>query len=441
MFAATESAYGKAMISLMRELWPICRSITGAGVRESLSIIQRHLPTMNVKEIPTGTSCSDWRVPKEWVIRDAYIINPQGEKIVDFKMCNLHVVGYSIAVDKTMDLESLQAHLYSLPEQPSAIPYVTSYYKENWGFCLSHELRESLAPGCYQVKIDSELVDGSLSYGELVIPGFTDEEVLLSTYICHPSMANNELSGPCLAVALAAWLSTQQLRYTYRILFLPETIGAICYISKHLKVLKSKVQVGYVLTCVGDERAWSLLPSRKGNTLSDKIARHILGYLAPDYKEYSFLERGSDERQYCSPGVDLPIASVMRSKYATYPEYHTSLDNFDLVTESGMQSSFNVYQHILQAMEYHCFPKTRILCEPKMSDRGLRSPISQVGSAMNSRNMMNLIAYSDGVTSLLDIANIVGVPIWELFSAAQLLETQQILNLQFGTPKIFSIDG
>ena len=428
------------MISLMRDLWPICRSITGAGVRESLALIRHQLPSLKIREIPTGTCCSDWVVPREWAIRDAYILDPHGKKIVDFKECNLHVVGYSVPVDATMDLDDLQAHLYSLPEQPSAIPYVTSYYKENWGFCLSHELRESLVPGCYTVKIDCELFEGSLSYGELLIPGITDDEVLFSTYICHPSMANNELSGPCLAAALAAWLSTQPRRYTYRILFLPETIGAICYISSHLEALKSRVRAGYVLTCVGDERAWSLLPSRKGNTLSDKTARHILEHLAPDYKEYSFLERGSDERQYCSPGVDLPIASVMRSKYATYPEYHTSLDNFDLVTELGMQKSFEAYQRILDAIELYCFPKTRILCEPKMSDRGLRAPISQVGSATDTKNMMNLIAYSDGVTSLLDIANILGVPVWELFSTAQSLATLDILNLQFGMTAKLPLD-
>lgn len=418
------------MITLMKDLWPICRSITGEGVRESLSIIRRHLPSLKIREVATGTRCSDWVVPREWVIRDAYILDPQGNKIVDFKVSNLHVVGYSVPVDEVMELADLQSHLYSLPEQPSAIPYVTSYYKENWGFCLSHELRETLLPGRYTVKIDSDLIEGALSYGELVIPGATDDEVLLSTYICHPSMANNELSGPCLATALAAWLSAQPRRYTYRILFLPETIGAICYISSHLAALKSKVLAGYVLTCVGDERAWSLLPSRKGHTLSDEVARHVLRHFAPTYKEYSFLERGSDERQYCSPGVDLPIASVMRSKYATYPEYHTSLDNFDLVTEQGMQDSFKVYQCILDAIEQYCFPKTRIICEPKMSDRGLRSPISQVGSASNSKNMMDLLAYSDGETSLLDIADIVGLPVWDLFHIGQLLESHGILDLQ-----------
>lgn len=422
---------GKAMISLMRELWPICRSLAGAGVRESLSIIKRQLPSLEIREVRSGTKCSDWLVPKEWVIRDAYIIDPQGNKIADFKKCNLHIVGYSVPVDKAMELDELQAHLYSLPEQPSAIPYVTSYYKENWGFCLSHEQRESLVPGTYKIKIDSDLFDGAMSYGELVIRGATDEEVLLSTYICHPSMANNELSGPCLAVALANWLSGQPRRYTYRILFLPETIGSIYYISNNLESLKSKVRAGYVLSCVGDERAWSLLPSRKGDTLSDKVARHVLLHFAPDYKEYSFLQRGSDERQYCSPGVDLPIASVMRSKYATYPEYHTSLDDFNLVTENGMQKSFEAYQFILDAIECYCFPKTRILCEPKMSDRGLRSPISQVGSASDTRNMMNLIAYSDGENSLIDIANTLNVPIWELYSTAQLLQSLNILDLQF----------
>jgi aminopeptidase-like protein len=432
MITTAESSYGKAMIDLMKHLWPICRSITGAGTRESLSIIRDHLPALKILEVPTGTRCSDWAVPQEWAIRDAYVIDPQGNKIVDFKKCNLHVIGYSVPVDETMELDELQAHLFSIPDQPSAIPYVTSYYKENWGFCISDDQRKNLSPGRYRVKIDSNLFDGSLSYGELLIPGATDEEVLLSTYICHPSMANNELSGPCLATALAAWLLTTPRRYTYRLLFLPETIGAIYYVTRHLEALKEKVRAGYVLTCVGDERAWSLLASRKGNSLSDMIARHVLGHLVPEYKEYSFLERGSDERQYCSPGVDLPIASVMRSKYGTYPEYHTSLDNFELVTERGMQQSFEAYRHILEAIEYHCFPKTRILCEPKMSDRGLRSPISQVGSANDTKDMMNLIAYSDGETSLLEIANTLAVPVWELQSIAQSLASLEILDLCFG---------
>ena len=417
------------MISLMRDLWPICRSITGIGVRQSLAIIRQQLPSLKINEVPTGTVSGDWIVPKEWAIRDAYILDPQGRKIVDFKESNLHVVSYSVPVNAKMELDELQEHLYSLPEQPNAIPYVTSYYEERWGFCMAHTLRQSLVAGQYEVRIDSALFDGSMSYGELVIPGDTEDEVLLSTYICHPSMANNELSGPCLATALATWLSKHRRKYTYRILFLPETIGAIYYINKNIDSLKKRVIAGYVLTCVGDDRVWSMLPSRKGNTISDYAADHVLNHLTTGYRKYSFLDRGSDERQYCSPGVDLPIASIMRSKYVTYPEYHTSLDDFSLVTEKGLQQSFEVYSKVITVIEENCFPQTKTLCEPKMSARGLRSSISRVGSANDTKDMMNLIAYSDGVTSLLEIAEIIGAPMWDLLPIVSKLKNANLLDI------------
>ena len=317
-------------------------------------------------------------MPREWSIRDAYIANSKGEKIISFLFNNLHVVNYSSPIDEVMDLEKLQQYLHSLPDQPNAIPYVTSYYKESWGFCMTHEMREQLAPGEYHVYIDSSLESGGLTYADLVIKGKTDHEVLISTYICHPSMANNELSGPCVATKLAEWLSTQDRYYTYRIVFIPETIGAICYLSKHLQTLKDKVVAGYVITCVGDERAWSFMPSRKGDAYSDEIARHVLDHMGCKYTEYSFLERGSDERQYCSPGIDLPVSSIMRSKYATYPEYHTSLDNMELVTATGLGETLDVYMRVVNAIEDDCFPVAQILCEPMMSGRGLRATTGTV---------------------------------------------------------------
>lgn len=420
---------GEKMFDMMKRLWPICRSITGDGVRETLTILSSELPQMEIFEVPTGTKCFDWTVPKEWSITDAYIIDPDGQKIVDFANTNLHVVNYSAPVDMEIDLDELQSHLHSLPSQPNAIPYVTSYYNETWGFCLSHNERVKMIPGPYRIRIDSELKDGSLTYGEIVLPGASSKEILISTYMCHPSMANNELSGPCVTAQLAQWIATADRHYSYRIVFVPETIGAICYISRNLQELKEKTIAGYVVTCVGDERAWSFMPSRHGDVYSDQVARHVLKHVATNYTEYSFLERGSDERQYCSPGVDLPVSSVMRSKYGTYPEYHTSLDNMDLVTPVGLGQALAAYQKIIETIEANCVPICKILCEPKMSDRGLRPTIGKVNSANSSKDMMNLIAYADGVHTLLEIAEIINVPIWELRQVADMLVELDVLAI------------
>jgi aminopeptidase-like protein len=421
---------GQQMYALMKRLWPICRSITGDGVRQTLSILCEQLPEMIVHEVPTGTSCYDWNVPKEWSINHAYILAPDGSKVLDFSHSNLHVVNYSVPVDLDIDLIDLQPHLHSLPNQPNAIPYVTSYYFEDWGFCLSHSVREKLLPGRYRVKIDSQLKDGNLTFGELKIPGESNCEVLISTYICHPSMANNELSGPCLAWGIARWLQAlPKRRHSYRILFLPETIGSIYYISRHLEELKDRTIAGFVMTCVGDERAWSFMPSRRGNTLADNVSRHVLKHLAPQFKEYSYLDRGSDERQYCSPGVDLPVVSVMRSKYVTYPEYHTSLDNLEFVSENGLRQSYFAHQKIFEVLEGNGVPTYQILCEPKMSKRGLRPTTGKVGSANDSRDMMNLLAYADGTISLLDISELIGLPAWKLIDLASVLENHNLITI------------
>lgn len=421
---------GRQMYALMQRLWPICRSITGDGARETLKILREQLPELRMVEVPTGTRCFDWVVPKEWNIRAAYILDPLGRKIVDFADTNLHIVNYSVPVDMEIDLEELQLHLHSLPDQPTAVPYVTSYYKESWGFCIAHEVREALIPGRYKIRIDSELKVGSLTYGEMLLPGESDSEILISTYICHPSMANNELSGPCVSAQLAQWLRDRTRRYSYRIVFVPETVGAICYISRNLEQLKSRTIAGYVVTCVGDERAWSFMPSRHGDRLSDRVARHVLKHVAPDYKEYSFLDRGSDERQYCSPGVDLPVSSVMRSKYATYPEYHTSLDNLNFVTCTGLAEAFAAHQKIIEALESDCVPVCKVLCEPKMSDRGLRPTTGKAGSVNSSREMMNLLAYADGTHTLLQIAEMIDVPVSKLREIAESLVSLDLLEIK-----------
>lgn len=405
------------MIGFAKQIFPINRSLTGDGVRQTLALIQQHLPELKIHEVPSGSQCFDWTVPPEWKVRQAYILTPDGRRICDFEVCNLHLVGYSISVDRKVDLQELQEHLYSLPDQPDAIPYITSYYSKRWGFCISENERETLQPGEYHVVIDSEHNEsGSLSYGELVLPGNSDREIFYSTYICHPQMANNEVSGPTVAMFLAKWAQHRKDRkHTYRFVFIPETIGSIVYLSRNLDHLKSNVEAGFNVTCVGDERAYSHLPSRAENTVADRIARHVLQHTDPNFVQYSFLDRGSDERQYCSPGVDLPVTTVMRSKYGTYPEYHTSLDNFDVVTGKGLFDSLTVLRRCSEALERNHSYRITVRCEPQLGKRGLYPEVSTRDTKALVGNMMNFLAYADGTRDLLAIAEKIECPIWELY--------------------------
>lgn len=418
---------GLEMYQLMQRLFPICRSITGDGVRETLQIIQKHIP-LTVHEVPTGEKVLDWEVPKEWNIKDAYVLNEDGEKIIDFQKNNLHVVGYSIPVNTVVSLEELQSHLYSLEEQPECIPYVTSYYKERWGFCLTHDQREELKEGNYRVVIDSELKEGHLTFGELIIPGESEKEIFFSTYICHPSMANNELSGPVLATFLAKYILSKPRKYTYRIVYVPETIGSITYLSRNLEEMKKNIIAGFNLTCVGDERAISFLESRYANTLADKVALNVLNQSYPDYIYYSFLTRGSDERQYCSPGVDLPVVSILRTKYGVYPEYHTSLDNLDLVTADGLQGSYDIYKECIELLEQNAIYKVNCLGEPQLGKRGLYPTLSSKGSSNFVRDMLNLLAYADGNNDLIDISNRINVPAKELYPIIEKLISNDLIS-------------
>ena len=419
---------GDSIYNLLESLFPICRSITGDGVRKTIRVIADEIPELKVFEVASGSRVFDWVVPREWNIQDAYVIDPDGNKIINFKQSNLHVVGYSIPINTIISLNELQDHLHSLPDQPDAIPYVTSYYQERWGFCVSHRQREKITKeGNYSVVIDSELKNGSLTYAELYIPGESKDEVFLSTYICHPSMANNELSGPTVTTYLAKWLLSQKRKYSYRIIFIPETIGSITYLSRNLEAMKLHIKAGFNVTCVGDDGKFSFLPSRRGDTLADQVALHVLHHLHPDFVPYSFLDRGSDERQYCSPNVDLPVASVMRSKYCTYPEYHTSLDDLSFVTPAGLEGSYDVLRKCIECIESDQYLKVTVLCEPKLDKRGLYPTLSTKQTKAQVQDMMNLIAYCDGSNSLLAIAGIIDVPMWELVLIAENLKSQGLL--------------
>jgi len=419
---------GAEMHDWCRHLWRMPRSLTGPGVRQTLDFLGELLPDLRKSSVPTGTSVGDWTVPDEWSIRGAWIEDMEGHRIVDFDDNNLHVVGYSVPVDTVMSAETLGSHLHWLPDQPNAIPYVTSYYERTWGFCVTGEQFQRLQNGEFRVVIDSSLTPGVLDFADLVVPGRTRREVMFSTYICHPSLANNELSGPVVTAALARWVASLPDRtYTYRFIFAPETIGAITYLHHHLEELRSGVDAGWVVTCVGDDRAYSYLPSRGGSCLADRISERVIAQLDSDVDRYPWNSRGSDERQWCSPGVDLPVCSLMRSKYGTYPEYHTSADDLNLVTPSGLYGGLEILANCVSELEAHRRPRITTLGEPHMSSRDLYPTLSSIGSATGVRSMMDVLSHSDGVSDARDVADRCGLTvtqvdeIWDVLSEHDLV--------------------
>ena len=400
------------MYDLAVRLFPICRSITGNGFRQSLDIIREQVPEMKVFEVPSGTQVFDWTVPKEWNIRGGWIRRLSGETVIDFRDSNLHVLGYSVPVHQKVSREELMEHVYTQPEQPDWIPYVTSYYKERWGFCMSERQKQQMTDEAYEVMIDSTLEDGSLTYGELIVPGETDDEVFFSTYLCHPSMANNELSGPCLMAALIRYVSSlPRRRYTYRFIIVPETIGSITYLSRNLQAMQQHVKAGFVLSCVGDDRTYSMVSTKYEDTLADRVLENVLRFHEPDFIRYSFMKRASDERQYGSAGVGLPVCAFCRSKYHEYPEYHTSADDLSLISPEGLQGSYDVMVKVINALEHNRFYRMTCPCEPQLGKRGLYPTISQKGTYEAFRAMQHFTAYADGRNDLIGISNLIGTPI------------------------------
>lgn len=420
---------GKEMYEFAGKLFPIGRSLTGEGVRRSLGMIKELIPELEIKEVPSGTQVFDWTVPQEWEIRAAYIEDETGKRIVDYAENNLHVIGYSTPVDRYVDLDELLQYIRVEEEQPDVIPYVTSYYSPRYGFCMTKRQRDALKPGTYHMVIDSRLFDGVLNYAELLLPGKSSKEVLLSTYICHPSMANNELSGPVLATWLVKWLKTLDRNLSYRIVIVPETIGSIAYLSRNLDVMLENTIAGYVLTCVGDERTYSYLESRNGGTLADRALQNVLQDVYPEYMTYSYLERGSDERQYNAPGVDLPVCDFCRSKYGEYPEYHTSADDMTLISPEGLAGSYRVMTQVLAALEFNRYYKVNCLCEPQLGKRGLYPTESRKGIYHEVKKLTNFIAYADGRRDLIEIGAKIGVPLEELIPMVEKLTAAGLLDV------------
>ena len=416
------------MHALAQRLFPICRSITGNGVRETLKILQSYVP-VEIKEIASGTQVFDWTIPAEWNIKEAWIKNAEGEKIVDFKEHNLHILNYSVPFEGTLDLDQLKEHLFTIPDEPDLIPYRTSYYARNWGFCLTHRQYESLKEGRYEVFIDSTLKPGSMTYGELLIPGETAEEFIFSTHICHPSLANDNLSGISLLTYLAKHLIPNKNHFSYRFLFLPVTIGSIAWLSQNETHL-SKIKGGIVTSLVGDQAAFHYKKSRIGTSTLDQIAEYVLENSGYPYQILEFSPYGYDERQYCSPGINLPVGNLTRSTYG-YREYHTSADNLDFISAVELQKSFEIYRLLVEHWEYNqkylnLFPKG----EPQLGRRGLYTAIGgQTDSHESQMAMLWILNLADGNHTILDMARKSLIPMSRLHEIAQLLVAKGLITL------------
>jgi len=423
---------GKFMHALLTELYPICRSITGDGVRQSLRLLQAQIP-LTLHEVPTGTPVFDWTVPKEWNIRDAYVKNARGEKVIDFQQSNLHILNYSVPIHQHMSLRELKQHLYSLPDQPQSIPYRTAYYAENWGFCLTHERLLALEEGDYEVYIDSTLADGHLTYGELIVPGTSAETILISCHCCHPSLCNDNLSGMVLSTYLAKMLleqqATQPSHYTYRFLFIPGTIGSITWLALH-ESEASKIKHGLVVACVGDAGALTYKKSRRGDAEIDRAVAQVLAHSNQPYAMVDFTPFGYDERQYCSPGFNLAVGSLSRTPYARFPQYHTSDDNLSFVTATALDDSLAIYWAVLALLEQNrTYINLSPKGEPQLGRRGLYGAFGgKKDTKASEMAMLWVLNFSDGQHSLLDIAERSGYSFQLLAEVARTLQSHSLLQ-------------
>jgi aminopeptidase-like protein len=417
---------GRGLYEFAASLFPICRSITGEGVRQTLAHLRERLP-LDIIEVPSGTPVLDWTVPKEWNIRDAYIRDATGQKIVDFRKHNLHVVNYSVPVRTTLSLEELKPHLFTLPDRPDWIPYRTSYYEESWGFCLSHREFEALADGIYEVCIDSILENGHLTYGECFLPGRSSDEVLISCHVCHPSLANDNLSGIAVAAKLAELLCGGARRYSYRFLFIPGTIGAITWLARNPEAV-GRIRHGLVLTCLGDAGGFHYKKSRRGSAEIDRAAAHVLRFVAKDGVVLDFSPYGYDERQYCSPGFNLSVGCLMRSVWGTFPEYHTSGDDLNFIHADALGESLRVCAGIVDVLENnHTYRNLYPYGEPHLGKRNLYPSTGGGSPQRQSLCRLWVLNLSDGTHSLLDIAERAGFSFFEIRDAADQLIRAELL--------------
>lgn len=415
------TAAGEEMYALVERLYPLCRSITGDGVRATLEIVGEYVP-LRVHEVPTGTQVLDWTVPQEWNIRDAYVADASGRRVVDFAASSLHVLGYSVPVAATLPLAELREHLYTLPDHPSWVPYRTSYYEPKWGFCLAQETLDALPEGEYEVRVDSTLADGHLTYAEHVVPGQVPDEVLVSAHVCHPSLANDNLAGIAVAVFLARALAEQQPYYTYRFLFAPGTIGAITWLARNAERV-GRVRHGLVLACAGDPGRLTYKRSRRGDAEIDRVLRHVLTASERPHEIREFTPYGYDERQFCSPGFDLGVGSLSRTPYAGYPEYHTSADDLDLVSPEAMADTLAVCREAFAVLDRNRrYVNLSPYGEPQLGRRGLYDSLGGRSDAKEAQlAMLWVLSLSDGEHSLLDVAERSGLAFDTVAAAADAL--------------------